>query len=289
MPLPIAQLDDSVRHARDQLLALGARLDAFTRAVCPCTDPECIYHAPERFPLHLVLQEVAEAARDLRTPAAEEPRDQRDLRTALLALGEPLGIFRCGCDEPACPTATAPSAPLADLLYTAYVQWYGLSGCAGRDGADQALRAAEIAVRNLHAVQAWTRRLESVPRVFLEEAVRSYRERAPAPWPYEARALAAECLDRWIPHVATLLEVVEAMDLVLVIAEHAEFPDEDAALWMQLANDGLIALMIRDLADPAVCNAMYEGMEPLVPVRGVQVDVIAGRTGAAPGFFRFAA
>lgn len=280
MPLPTAQLDDSVRQARDHLLALGARLDAFARVACPCTDPECIYHAPDRFPLHLLLQEVAEAARGLRTPAAEEPGDHQDLRAALLALGEPLGIFRCGCDEPGCPTATAPSAPLADLLY---------SGCAGREGADQAGRAAEIAVRNLHAVRAWTRRMEAVPRVFLEEAVRFYRERAPAPWPYEARALAAECLDRWIPHFVALPEVVEAMDLVLVVAEHAEFRDDDAALWMQLANDGLIALMVRDLADPPVCDAMYEGMEPLVPIRGVQVDVITGRTGATPGFFRFAA
>ena len=284
-----AQLDHPVRQARHLLLALGGRLDAFARVVCPCTDPECIYHAPERFPLHLLLQEVAEAARELRTPAADEPEDHRDLRATLLALGEPLGLFRCSCDEPACPTTTAPSAPLADLLYATYVQWYGLSGCAGRDGADQAARAAEIAIRNLHAVQAWTRRLASAPRVFLEEAVRFYQERAPAPWPYEARALAAECLDRWIPHFASLPEVVEAMDLVLLIAEHAEFPDDDAALWMQFANDGLIALMIRDLADPAVCSAMYEGMEPLAPIRGIQVDVITGRTGASPGFFRFAA
>jgi hypothetical protein len=82
---------------------------------------------------------------------------------------------------------------------------------------------------------------------------------------------------------------LHAMDLLIVVAEHAAFADDDPALWMQLADDGRIALVIRDLADPVVCDAMYEGIKSLVPVRGAQVDVVTGRTGAVPGIFRFAA
>lgn len=60
---------------------------------------------------------------------------------------------------------------------------------------------------------------------------------------------------------------LRAMSLVLLVTEHATFADDDPALWMH-ADDGRIALAIRDLADSAVCDAMYEGMESLVPVGG---------------------
>jgi len=174
-------------------------------------------------------------------------------------------------------------------VYTTYVQWYSLSGCIGREGSEQARRAAEIAVRNLHAVRAWVQQLITVPRVFLEVAISDYSDARSRPWLREAQILAAECVDRWIPALVELPEVEDAMDLILLIAESGAWTDQQAADWLLLANDALLALMTRDLLAPAPNRAIYAGTDTVIPLNRVRAAVVSGETGAPPGFFSFAA
>lgn len=281
--------DEALKAVRTALVAFGASLQAFGDSLCTCDDPDCVYRQPETYPVHVLLQDLARAGRDRTRRPAEEPPSDAEVRTRVVAFGEHFHLYRCACGEPDCPTTTARTAPMADLLYTTYVQWYALSGCLGRDGVDQAQRGAEIAIRNLHAVRAWTRALSQVPRVFIETAISAYAARGSDAWLRESQILAAECSDRWIPQLVQLPEVEDAMDLVLLIAEAGEWTDEQARVWLLLANDALLALMTRDLLDPAPGLAMYSGIEPIVPMQAVRAAVVAGETGAPRGFFAFAA
>lgn len=285
----ITSNDEVLKAARTALVAYGSSLQAFGDSLCTCDDPECVYRQPETYPVHVLLQDLARAGRDRTASPAEEPASDAEVRARVVAFGEHFHLYRCPCGEPDCPTTTARTAPIADLLYTTYVQWYALSGCLGRDGADQAHRGAEIAIRNLHAVRAWTHALSEVPRVFIETAIAAYAARRSDAWLREAQILAAECSDRWIPQLVQLPEVEDAMDLVLLIAEAGEWTDEQAQVWLLLANDALLALMTRDLLDPAPGLAMYSGIEPIVPMQAVRAAVVAGETGAPRGFFAFAA
>lgn len=281
--------DAAVLAARAALVAYGASVLAFAESVCRCDDAECLYRSPETYPLHVLLQDVARATRDHISAPPHEAGAERELRAALISFGEHFHLFRCPCGEPDCPATTAPTAPLGDLVYTAYVQWYGLSGCLGREGAEQSHHAAEIAIRNLHGVRAWTAALSAVPRVFIETAIAAYATQRSAAWLREAQILAVECTERWIPRLVQLPEVEDAMDLVLLIAESGAWTDAQAQDWLILANDALLSLMTRDLLDPAATQVMYAGIEPLVPLRAVRAAVVAGDTGAPRGFFAFAA
>jgi hypothetical protein len=281
--------DRIVQAARAALVNYGTANDAFTGSLCTCEEPDCIYRSPEDYPIHVLLQDVARATQDRTTAAAKESEEDTRLRASLIALGECFTLFRCSCGEPDCPTTTAPGAPIADLVYTTYVQWYSLSGCIGREGSEQARRAAEIAVRNLHAVRAWVQQLITVPRVFLEVAISDYSDARSRPWLREAQILAAECADRWIPALVELPEVEDAMDLILLIAESGAWTDQQAADWLLLANDALLALMTRDLLAPAPNRAIYAGTDTVIPLNRVRAAVVSGETGAPPGFFSFAA
>jgi hypothetical protein len=280
--------DDLVESARSALVRYGERLSAFTGSICQCDDPECVYRRPDTYPVHVLLQDTAQATRDRTHPASDDDAADSALRAALIALGVGFDLFRCSCADAGCPTTTAPTAPIGDLVYTVYVQWYGLSGCLA-EGPEQARRAAEIAIRNLHAVRAWVGFLTNVPRVFLEKAIAAYGSARSTPWLREAQVLAAECADRWIPRMVQLSEIEDAMDLVLLIAESGAWTDEQAETWLLLANDALLALMTRDLLAPAPNLAIYAGMNDVIPLNQVRAAVIAGSTGAPPGFFAFAA
>ena len=281
--------DALVESARAALLQYGTPLGAFSESLCTCDEPDCLYRRPETYPLHVLLQDVARAAQDRSAPSSEDgPADSR-LRAALIALADQFRLFTCSCGEPDCPTTTAPLGSIGNLVYWVYVQWYSLSGCVGRDGPEQARRAAEIAIRNLHAVRAWVNQLTEVPRGFLEEAIAAYAAVPARPWLREAQSLAVECTERWIPQMIELPEVEDAMDLILIIAESGEWTDEQAVNWLLLANDALLALMTRDLLAPDTNNQMYSGSEAIVPLKRVRASVIAGDTGAPPGFFSFAA
>lgn len=281
--------NDILQAARAELVRYGTTLAAFDASICTCDEPECVYRRPETYPLHVLLQDVARAGRDRMTHPSEEPPHDAGVRAHLVALGDHFGLFRCTCGEPDCPTTSARTAPIGDLLYTTYVQWYAFSGCLGREGADQVRRAAEIAIRNLHAVRAWTRALSGVPRVFIEAAITAYAVRQGDAWLREAQILAVECSEQWIPHLVQFPEVEDAMDLVLVIAEAGEWTDEQAQVWLLLANDALLALVTRDLLDPLPGQEIYSGIEPIVPLQAVRAAVLSGETGAPPGFFAFAA
>jgi hypothetical protein len=281
--------DHLVDSARFVLIQYGQRLGAFTASVCTCDDPGCLYRQPDTYPMHVLLQDTARATKDRNHVPAQDDAADSAARAALIALGEGFDLFRCSCEDDACPTVSAPGDPIADLVYTVYVQWYGLSGCVGREGPDQARLAAETAIRNLHAVRAWVRFLTDVPRVSLENAITSYAGTRGGAWLREAQALAVECSDRWIPRLVQLPEVEDAMDLVLLIAESGAWTDEQAEIWLQLANDALLALMTRDLLAPEPNIAMYSGMNSVIPLNHVRAAVIAGETGAPAGFFAFAA
>jgi hypothetical protein len=280
--------DEMLRVTRRSLIDFGSATGAFEASLCTCDNSDCMFRRPETYPMHVLLQDVARAAAVHVAPMEDEPPADAALRTQLVAFGNRFQLFRCPCAEPDCPATTASHSPLGDLAHATFLQWYGLSGCVGREGAEQTRRAAEIAIRNLHAVRVWTERLSQVPRVFLEEAIAASRTARESELLREAQSLAAACTDRWIPRFVALPEIEDAMDLVLVIAEAGEWTDEQAHDWLLLANDALLGLMTRDLLDPMPNGVLYAGIDPVIPLRLVRAAVVAGATGAPPGFFAFA-
>ncbi|HEU4559801.1 MAG TPA: hypothetical protein VFS20_18260 [Longimicrobium sp.] len=282
-------MHDTIITTRASLLSYGHTRGAFAGSLCSCDEPVCAYRQPETYPVHVLLQDVARAVQHETAPADSETGPDEALRAQLIRFGKSFGLFRCPCAEPSCPTATATRAPLCDLVYTVYTQWYAMSGCVGYEGPEEARRAATIAIRNLHAVSAWTARLSSVGRSFIAAAIDAYDAMQADAWRREALTLAAECSGRWIPTLVHLPEIDDAMDLVLLIAEAGGWTDEQATTWLHLANDALLALMTRDLLDPAATAVLYAPAETIVPFQHVRVAVLAGDTGAPPGFFAFAA
>jgi hypothetical protein len=275
--------DRVVTTARDALLAYGRGQDAFTRRICRCDDPACLYREPTTFPLHLLLQEVA---RQISAgPAVASPLHP-PLRDALIALGDEFALFRCVCQDPECPTTSARTGTLAELADTVFLQWYGLSGTVARDEDDDRRAGVEIAIRNLHTVAAWTARVRDVDAARLAAAAEAYVPSERSSWRHEAKILATESLDEWVPAPLDQDEVRGALEHVLLVAETSGWARETAATLLLLVNDALLALLTRDLADPLVTDALYAAMDPLVPVHALRLDVLAGATGAPPGFFR---
>jgi hypothetical protein len=286
MDTPPRSRDEIVASTRAALLDFGRATHAFERRVCRCDDPACIYREPAVFPLHLLLQETSRVLRQDRT------RQAPDLRQALIALGQAFRLFECDCDEPDCPAVTAPAESTADLASTVFVQWYSLGGTLGRDDPDSMGNGAETAIRNLHTVSAWTERLHSAGLADIRTAVRAFVSSDLAAWRREAKILATECVEHWIPRPTEQPEVYDAaggrgaLSSVLLVAEAGGWRPDEAAAWLLLANEALLALLTRDLVDPEVTAALYAPMEDLIPLDALRLDVLAGTTGTPPGFFR---
>jgi hypothetical protein len=275
-------LDSAIVQCREALLLHGTSAGAFDRRICRCADPNCLYLTPATFPLHLLLQEVARVL----DGALPQPSADAVLRGPLTLLGDAFDLFSCSCRDPECPALTAREGTINHLASTVFLKWYSMSGVVARDTTDDELNAAEMGVRNLHTVEAWYHRIEQVGSSHVRELVARFAgDHRSSPWRREAILLASECVDRWIPNPGSQQEVQAALENALLVAEIGGFDRKEAADWMLLWNDLLLALLTRDLADPAVTDALYSPMEPLIPLAVLRLAVFAGETGAPLGFF----
>lgn len=281
---PIFDLREAhLAEVREVLLSFGNRLNLFAEWICPCGQDDCNGRHPETFPVEQLMAAILthwDAERYPEQEAADPDGSLTEqLRLAVLAFGrsDSFDILVCDCGEPTCPKLRADTLTAGELLDLVWLEWMGRSGNYQHMPTQAEIdHVGRLKERNLRLVDALLERIVQVPFADWEGLVRRHRYARTTAWYREARHLLDHGREIWMRDITEHPTLKRALVVSLVVPNRAGYSDSEAAPLMLGLRDAFHALLMLDIAHEQVGQALYDALEPLIPLQELQGMIAVG-------------